>query len=165
MKANWENLFTVLGEMTGLYRDILDLSRKKRDVLIAVKPQDLEAITKNEEVLILQVGKLEAARGKIMQEIASAGKIDVDTLTLTKLKELAGPDEAKRLAAVTAELAGIMADLAPVNQINAELIQQALGFINYNLNLLTQNTAGTTYAPRGTGQQEPQMRKLVDKKI
>lgn len=165
MKANWENLITVLGEMAGIYRVLLDLSRQKRDVLIAVKPQNLESITKNEELLILQVGKLEAIRGKMMKEIASAGGIDVDSLTLAKIRELAGPDEAARLEAVGAELTSIMAELAPVNKLNAELIQQALGFINYNLNLLTQSTAGPTYAPKGAGQQDSQMRKLVDRKI
>jgi flagellar biosynthesis/type III secretory pathway chaperone len=163
--ANWDKLLTLLDEMVSLYKAILELSRQKRDVIIAVKPQDLEKITKQEELLILQVGKLEAARGKLVQQLAAAGDVPAEGLTLTKMKELAGPQVAERLDKIAAEFGRIMAELAPVNMLNAELIQRALGFVNYNINLLTQNSAGPTYAPQSNNTQENQFRKLVDKKI
>lgn len=163
--ANWEKLVALLGEMVELYQAILELSRQKRDVLIAVKPQELEAVTKQEELLILRVGKMEAARGKLMQEIAAASGLAVEGLTLAKMQELAGPSLAPRLDSIAADFDRIMADLAPLNQVNAELIQRALGFINYNLNVLTQSAAGPTYAPGGQNAGEPRLRKLVDKKV
>lgn len=163
--ANWEKLVTLLGEMVELYKAILELSRQKRDMLIAVKPQELESVTKQEELLILRVGKLESTRGKIMQEIAAAGGVTVEGLTLAKMQEMAGPDIAPRLAGIATEFDSIMHELAPVNQTNAELIQQALGFINYNLNLLTQSATGPTYAAKGTNTQEQQRPKLVDRKV
>lgn len=163
--ANWDKLVTLLGEMVSLYEAILELSRQKRDILIAVKPQDLEAVTKQEELLILQVGKLDAARGKLLQQLAAAGGVAAQELTLPKIKELAGPEAGERLDKIAAEFERIMAELAPVNKLNAELIQQALGFVNYNINLLTQSSAGPTYAPQGKNTQETQLRKLVDKKV
>lgn len=164
MKANWEKLVALLGEMTGLYQAILDLSRQKREILIAVKPRELEVITKQEELFILQVGKLEAARSRLTQEIAAAGGLTADTLTFAKMKELAGPEQGEKLEAIAADLGSIMNELAPINQLNAELIQRALGFINYNLNLLTQSSVGPTYAPQGRPAQESQRRKLIDRK-
>lgn len=163
--ANWDKLVTLLMEMADLYQAILTLSRQKRDILIAVKPQDLEAVTRQEELLILQVGKLEAARGKLMQQLAAASGVPADGLTLTAIKNMAGPEVAERLDKVAADLDRIMAELAPVNRLNAELIQRALGFINYNINLLTQSTAGPTYAPQGKNAPDAQVRKLVDQKI
>lgn len=165
MKANWEKLIALLTEMIGLYRAILELSRQKRELLIAVKPQELEAVTKQEELLILQVGKLEAARGRLTQEIAVASGRKSAALTLAELKELAGPAESEKLEAIAADLDRIMQELAPINQLNADLIQRALGFINYNLNLLTQSAAGPTYAPGGRNVQDSPQRKLVDRKI
>lgn len=165
MKANWDKLIALLTEMVGLYQAILGLSRQKRELLIAVKPQDLETVTKQEELLILQVGKLESARSRLTQEIAVASGRTSVALTLAELKELAGPLEAERLEAIAADLDRIMQELAPVNQLNAELIQRALGFINYNLNLLTQSSAGPTYAPGGRSTQENRQRKLVDRKV
>ncbi len=135
--ANWDKLVILLDEMVSLYEAILELSRQKRDTLIAVKPPDLEAITKKEELLILQAGKLETARGKLVEQLAAAGGFAAQDLTLAKMKELAGPETAARLDKIAAEFERIMAELAPVNKLNAELIQRALGFINYNINLLT----------------------------
>lgn len=163
--ANWDKLVILLDEMVSLYEAILELSRQKRDILIAVKPQDLEALTKQEELLILQAGKLEAARGKLMQQLAAAGGVAAQDLTLAKMKELAGPEASARLDKIAAEFERIMAELAPVNKLNAELIQRALGFINYNINLLTQSAAGPTYAPQGQNTRETQVRKLVDRKV
>ena len=65
MKDNWDNLVALLSEMVEIYQVILDLSRQKKEALTAAKTRELEAITNNEERLILQVGKLEAARGKL----------------------------------------------------------------------------------------------------
>lgn len=163
--ANWDKLVAVLDQTVELYQAILDISRRKREILIAVKPQELEALTKQEEALILQVGKLEATRGKLAGELAAASGVSADGLTLAAMQQLAGPAVADRLGKIAGELARIMEELAPVNQLNAELIQRALGYINYNINLLTRSTAGPTYAPRGKGNNEAQIRKLVDRKI
>lgn len=163
--ANWDKLVTLLAEMADIYRAILELSRQKRDILIAVKPKELETVTKQEELLILQVGKLEAARSKLMQQLTAASGVSADSLTLTDIRKLAGPAVAESLDKIAADFDRIMAELAPVNQLNAELIQRALGFINYNINLLTQSTAGPTYAPQGQSAPDGQLRKLVDRKV
>jgi flagellar biosynthesis/type III secretory pathway chaperone len=163
--ANWDKLIALLTEMAALYQAILGLSRQKRDILIAVKPHDLEAVTKQEELLILQVGKLEAARVKLMQQLAAASGVSVDDLTLTDVKKLAGPEIAEKLDKIATDFDRIMAELAPVNKLNAELIQRALSFINYNINILTQSTAGPTYAPQGQSTPDSHVRKLVDQKI
>lgn len=165
MKENWEKLIALLTEMVDLYRVILQLSRQKSEALIAAKTQDIEAITKKEELLILRVGKLEAARGKLMQQIAARHGFDVEGLTLSKMQELTDPDIAEQLGKFAADFDSIMNELAPVNQLNTELIEQALSYVNYNINLLTHNAAAPTYAPQGQGGQGPQARKLVDRKI
>jgi flagellar biosynthesis/type III secretory pathway chaperone len=163
--ANWDKLVAILTEMADIYRAILELSRRKREILIAVKPQELEAVTKQEELLILQVGKLEAARGKLIQQLAAASGVSADGLTLTDIKRLAGPAVAESLDKIAADFSRIMTELAPINQLNAELIQRSLGFINYNINILTQSTTGPTYAPQGKNAPDAQIRKLVDRKI
>jgi len=163
--ANWDKLVTLLTEMVSLYKAILELSRQKRDILIAVKPQELEAVTKQEELLILQAGKLEAARSKLVQQLAAASGVSADGLTLSDAKKLAGPATAEKLDKIAAEFESFLAELAPINKLNSELIKRALGFINYNINLLTQSAAGPTYAPQGKSTQEPQVRKLVDRNV
>jgi len=165
VKDNWEKLVVLLTELVDLYRAILNLSKQKREALIAAKTQDIDTVTRQEELLILQVGKFEAARGKLMRQIADSHGLDVEVLTLSKMQELAGAEYSERLAKVAEAFDKVLGELAGVNEQNTELIQQALGFINYNINLLTRNTASPTYAPQNQGGQTAQARKLVDRKV
>lgn len=164
MKESWDALVSLLTEMVDLYRGVLNLSRNKQEVLIEVNPPELEKITKQEEFLILQIGKLESKRGKLLKGIAADCGVKPEELTLSKLQELAEPAMADRLEAVAGEFDQTMIELASVNQLNTELIQRALGFINYNLNVLSQTTTGPTYASQGqTGQAN--IRKIIDRKV
>jgi aspartate aminotransferase-like enzyme len=85
VKDNWEKLVVLLTELVDLYRAILNLSKQKREALIAAKTQDIDTVTRQEELLILQVGKFEAARGKLMRQIADSHGLDVEVLTLSKI--------------------------------------------------------------------------------
>jgi flagellar biosynthesis/type III secretory pathway chaperone len=165
MKDTWEKLIGLLNEMIELYSAILILSKNKRQALIEVQPQKLEAVTQQEELLIVKVGKLEVARGKVMREIAEACDVDLEELTLSEMVDLAGPGYAEHLTKVADDFDRIMGELVAVNRLNAELIEQALGFINFNINVLAQSTTVSTYAPRGKVPKGTEVRKLVDRRI
>ncbi|MBP2655601.1 MAG: FlgN protein [Firmicutes bacterium] len=165
MKEKWEKLIELLNEMIELYSTILVLSKDKREALIEVKPQKLEAVTQQEELLIVKVGKLEASRGKIMREIAEACGVELEELTLSGMVELAGPNYSERLTKVADDFDRIMGELVVVNRLNAELIEQALGFINFNINVLAQSTTASTYAPQGQVPKGNDGRKLIDRRI
>ncbi|MDR3560116.1 MAG: flagellar protein FlgN [Negativicutes bacterium] len=165
MKENWDRFIALLAEMVDLYRVILELSMQKRELLVAAKTKDLELLTQKEERVILQIGKLESARGKLARQIAAEHGLDGDGLTLPQLRELTEPETASKLEEIAIEFGKIMGELASVNQLNTELIQQALSFVNYNINLLTRSTVPQTYAARGQGNQETQSLKLVDRRV
>ncbi|MBP2645899.1 MAG: FlgN protein [Firmicutes bacterium] len=164
MKENWEKLIGLLDAMIELYSAIVVLSKEKQQALIEVKPQKIEAITKQEERLILEVGKLEAARSKLMKEIALQCKVETEELSLNKMAALAGPGYAERLMKVAEDLNRILGELGPLNQLNTRLIEQALSYINFNINVLAQSTAINTYAP-GQMEKGTEVRKLIDRKV
>lgn len=160
----WDKLVFLLTEIVALYRVILEISRNKKKVLVSARVEELEALTKQEESIILQIGKLETAREQIVAELAGLYGLSSNDLTLSKARELAGGETAAKLQALEVDLASIAAELAPLNKINTELIQQSLNYVNYNLNLLTQSPAGTNYAAKGQGEtQRP--RAVIDAKV
>ncbi|MCX7780177.1 MAG: flagellar protein FlgN [Negativicutes bacterium] len=165
MKELWERLGAILTEMLDRYKALLALSKLKREVLVNVKVQELETLVKQEEAIILQVGKLEGLREQTVTEIAQAYRLVPASLTLAKVRELAAAAYAERFAAIDRELGQTLAELTPLNKLNAELIQQSLGFINYNLNLLSQSQAGPTYAPKGQTAPMDASRVLIDRKV
>ncbi|MPM47237.1 hypothetical protein SDC9_93945 [bioreactor metagenome] len=165
MKQQWEKLIAVLDEMLALYRAILSLSQEKRSILVAADGQKLEQITKQEELLILQAGKLEKRREKVISEIGASQGFGPSETNISKLKELTDDTTAKRLDEISEQLTKVFAELGTVNEVNTKLIKQALVFVNYNINILAQSTTSPTYAPEGKSGQTGNSRNWVDRKV
>lgn len=165
MKEKWAKLLAVLQEILNIYQAILTLSRQKKQILIATKSTDLDAVTKQEEVLILQIGKLEALREKYVSEIMAQHGITESSISIGELQKIAGPDVLEKLELFSKEFKIIMAEIVPLNKLNTELIEQALGFVNYNMNILSQISVGPTYAAKGQANEQGPQRKVFDARV
>ncbi len=159
----WENFAVVLQETLDLYQALLRLSIHKREVLIAADAPVLEKLTRQEELLVLQVAKMESLRKGVQSQLAKVYAISPDELTLSKAGTLAPASVADRLTTIGKEFEAVSGELMPLNQSNARLIEQALTFVNYNVNLLSRNMAGPTYAPQGQAGQSA-VRSMIDQK-
>lgn len=165
MKEQWEELIAVMNKMLGIYQAILTLSQEKHDILVAAKAHELEMVTNQEEILILQVGKLENLRiSLVSQLLANCGIVEGDG-SLLQLQGLATPIVAAELEKLSKEFGHIMTATAPINKLNTELIKQALNFVNYNINLLSQTAVGTTYEGQGQTRQEVPKRTTFDARV
>lgn len=167
MNDKWQQLTTLLTDTLHVYQALLDLSRRKHDILVAANAKELEVITGQEEKLILQAGKLEGLRQSVLRELAAALNMRVEDLTLTRLIELADDNTAPQLTKLQADFADLTGELAQANDLNARLLQQALTYINYNVNILTQNASGPTYGatPQQAAADVAAHRALFDQKI
>ena len=97
MKEKWAELITVLNKILSIYTAILTLSQQKKEILVAAKSQDLEKVVKQEEVLILQVGKLEEQRQRLVRDLMEAHGIPEGEASFAKLEEMVMPDVAAEL--------------------------------------------------------------------
>lgn len=165
MKEKWEKLFAVLQEMLNVYQTILRLSQQKKEILISAKSQELVKVTKQEEVLILQVGRLEELRGTLIREITAHHGIVEESLSLAQLQTIGTPEALEKLETFSKEFGKLMAEITPLNKLNTALITQALGFVNYNMNILSQTAVGPTYAPQGHANEQAPKRKVFDAKV
>ena len=159
----WEKLVTVLTAMLANYKQLLELSRCKRDILVTVQTKELEALTRQEELLIIKLGKLDQERQVVLTDIAAAYSVNREDLTIKKLGKMADLPVSAKIEALGEEFTQITQKLTDVNKLNTRLIQQSLDFVNYNLNILTQNCVGSTYQPKG--QTGSQSRIVIDAKI
>ena len=149
MNTHWGELRTVLAESVTLYKDILLLGEEKRQALIGADTAMLDAITRREELRILEGTRLEERRAKATAAIATHHKLADRKPTLLMLADAADPDTAEQIRSLGAELDTAVKQLVRLNDTNAALIHQALHFVQYNLNLLTRSQAETTYVPTG----------------
>ena len=149
MNTHWGELLTVLAESVTLYKDLLLLGEEKRQALIGADTAMLDAITRREELRILEGTRLEERRAKATAAIATHHKLADRKPTLLRLADAADPDTAEQIRSLGAELDTAVKQLVRLNDTNAALIHQALHFVQYNLNLLTRSQAETTYVPTG----------------
>lgn len=123
-------LTEVLGEQVAVFETLLDLSRRKRDVLIQGGIPEFEAILEAEQALLWQAGKLEQRRLSLQEQAAGLLGVDTEDLTMSMLiAETDGPHE-EELRRLQVHLGGLLADLDGLNQGNARLLQQSLDYIN-----------------------------------
>lgn len=161
----WDKLITLLSELSELCKGLLELSKQKREFLIAGEAQKLEAVTRQEEVLILRIGKLEVLREKALQEIAAEHNLNIQGLTISQLRQMADEQVAEQIKEFEQVFSSITNELVPLNQLNTQLIQQSLNFVNYNINLLAQTQTGPTYAAKGSSGQGQPARNFLDAKV
>lgn len=137
-----DRLIEVLNKETAMYEEILKLSKNKTDVIIEGKVNELESITKLEQMLILQLGKLEEERETLVDAIAVQVKMNSSDLTLSGLEKLFPKEQADKLKACHDKLPGLIKDLGEANVLNSKLIKNSLEYIDFSINILT--SAGAT---------------------
>lgn len=161
----WEKLVNILTAMLGTYKQLLELSRHKREILVTVQTKELEALTKQEELLIIKLGKLDQERQPTLADIAASCSVNREDLTIKKLGKMAEMPVSAQIETLAAEFTQVTQELGDLNKLNTKLIQQSLDFVNYNLNILTQCQAGNTYQPRGKTGSGSTSRIVIDAKV
>lgn len=160
----WEQLLKVLDELIRIHEALLKLSRQKQEVLVAGAVAELEVLTKQAELLIREAGVVEAAKAETVAKLSASLNLAEQSPSLIKLRQLAEPATAEKLGAIEIKLNAILQEVKTVNELNTKLLQDALKFVNYNINLLTQTPAELTYAPQTQNASAPRTKVLFDGK-
>lgn len=150
-----EELMAVLkAELEGL-KAIKELAYQKTDVIVNNEVEELEKITKKETELINQMANIEKARLKLL----NSWGLDMNTPLSHIIEKI--PEEKEDLEKLAEELKAYLMDIQVRNNMNKELIEDNLEWIEFNINLLTQTAAPTTYNKKDskTGQS------LFDRKV
>jgi len=165
MDELWNELLAVLQESVELYKGLLLMGEEKRQALIGARAADLDKVTKREELMIIEGSSLEERRAKVTAALATHYHISEKPPMFAVIAAAAEPDMALRLKNCKAELDDAVARLLRINETNGALIRQALHFVNYNLNLLTQCQVDNTYAPVGAAFAQRSAVALLDRKV
>lgn len=128
------DLIDVLNGEMLLYKDLLDISSKKTDVIIHGKIQELDNMTKVEGSIICRLSKLEEEREKIL-----SGYDDTGEITISELCKMLPEDDAKKLKKIQKEFESLLKALNDRNELNKSLLQQSIEYVNYSIGLISSN--------------------------
>lgn len=145
----WREVVLVLSKILDLYKEMLELSEKKRTALMEARMDRFEQIVQREQSLIAAVEKLEKQREAILAGLLAAGKIASPSRKLTDL--IASCDEATgaSLREIHRGLKHTLSKLKMQSESNDRAVRQALSFVNYNLNVLSGASVAPAYAGEG----------------
>lgn len=137
MASLMEDLIFVLGEENAEYHLLLELSRKKKPVIINGDIDQLQEITEDEQNIIDRITHLEKQRRQCMSDIANVINRDVETLKLENLITMLEkrPEEQKKLEDVRMNLRETVNLVSDINEQNRILLESARDIVEFNLSV------------------------------
>lgn len=156
---------TVIGILSSehdLYKDMLEISKSKKDIIVKGKVNELDKLVKLEQNIIFDIGQLERKRETEVGKLCTALGMNAAKINISELMQVLQPEQNQRLEEVQGKLHKVLAELKAVNDLNGQLIQQSLEYIDYSINLVagTGMETGSLYEDLGRNKN-----KQLDKNI
>jgi len=131
------NLIEVLQGQVGLYQQISALSAQKKELIIGNDIESLRKIVAEENMVVPKVMRGDKERERIMKDICTVLNKKDEDMTLSYLVTLMeNQPEHGELAEVVEKTKTAVYELNDINESNKVLIENALEFIDYNINLI-----------------------------
>jgi flagellar biosynthesis/type III secretory pathway chaperone len=144
-----KNLIDVLNKESIIYEGILKLSKEKTDVIVEGKVTELEGITRAEQAMILQLGKLEKEREALVDELAGKLGVKPEKITVSELEKILPKEQSKELKECSNKMTGLINDLRDTNGMNSRLIKNSLDYIDFSINVLSSAGSSDIYGKSG----------------
>jgi len=153
-------LLATMEEQVKFMTDLTALSQKKSVVLVDGNLDELDILLRGEQALIWQMGKLEERRFRLQVGIAAALGMHPSQLTLDRLVQGVPEGFGPRCEEVAERYGTAARTLSKANQLNTELVQQAMAYVDFSLQLLGGRGPGTAQVYSPQGQRDPKTGKL-----
>lgn len=148
MEGLLTKLIEVLERENGIYKDILDISRHKTEIIVEGKVTELDRMTGIEQKMVFNVGQLEKQREELLREMAQFMDIGVEEINMDHVIDEADGHLKDRFSKIREEISATLKELKEVNDLNSQLIEKSLEYIDFFIDLITDNSSGTIYSNR-----------------
>lgn len=156
-EKSYHKLVTNLEELTKLYRTLLDLVRKEKEILVSANIEKINESNQNKEALLHKIRSHDSVRERYAKELGSligltgAEAAKPKLLELSKkLQNISSPEQADRLRAIHATLELLVKRSSELNKENEEYAQSALRSLNGAINNIKDTLGGKkTYGRQG----------------
>lgn len=138
MASLMEELLDVLSEEEIAFKQLLDITCRKTEIIVQNDINALQQITDEEQDVMNHIGGLDRKRETVTRDIADVINKDVETLKLSMLADLLKnqPKERDRLNTLIDGLTTTVGQIRRINEQNAQLINHSLEMVDFDLNLV-----------------------------
>jgi flagellar biosynthesis/type III secretory pathway chaperone len=157
LDRSYQRLLANLEELTTLYRQLLDLVRKEKQLLVEANMEKLHENNENKENLLFKIKSTDGLRARYAAELASLVHADADAPRLLDIARNVGGPEGERLRVIHSALDLLIKRLSTLNKENEEVAQTALKSLGGALNNIKDTLSGKkTYGGKGQVQRGPE---------
>lgn len=147
------------------YREMLELSRRKREALSRNDINGLNEITEKERHFVEEIQNLEKKRLEFIKDMAEVWRIDAGEIGFEHLIGKSPEPYATKFNKIKQDLILTLSELNGLNDLNAKLINQSLEFVNHVLDTITRiKSKGKTYGDKADLKKDAGSA-VIDKKI
>lgn len=137
-QSSLQQLIYLLNKIILTYRALFTIADQKREAIIANQIEEVNKLSLQETKMLKPVPDMEKEVRQmltaIQRELGFRPKLKMSLTELIKL--LVDPEQKKTLTEVSEELVSISSKLKSVNELNYQLIQQSLEYVNFSLDVL-----------------------------
>jgi hypothetical protein len=137
MTKSVEQLILTLEKESEIYREILEISTKKREAIRGNQIENLEVLAGHEQALVVTLFKLEELREKVVDLILRELKVD-HIENVSQLAQFLLPEERQKVLSAKDELIVLVKNTVDENRFNNRMIEDKLELIEFNIGMLTQ---------------------------
>jgi len=165
MPGLMENLLDIMAQQAENYENLLGLSKEKKDVIVSNDIKDLQTITALENTLAGKHQRLEKKRAEVVKDIANVlGRKEADITFSALLEMLEGKPDHPRMEEIVERIRKIIPELKSSNDLNKQLIDNSLAYIEFTMNAIRGSLAGEPLLYPNQGDESPDSVPLFDAK-
>ncbi len=125
-----------LEKILKLQKSLHQIALKKTEILKADNIEALGELLKDELKHIKAIEVVNNEREQIQHELANEISLSPEHLTISELLSSDGIEEKEKLRSLQEQLIEQMKIIKEINELNQDMLQQSLNFVNLNLDLL-----------------------------
>jgi flagellar biosynthesis/type III secretory pathway chaperone len=160
-------IIDILTKEYGYYKDMLEMSKSKKNIVIEGKVAELDKIVKLEQNMIFNIGQLEKKREEEVTKLCGILNLNSSQVTVSELSKVLRTEQKKELEDIQGKLQETFSELKTVNDMNGQLIEQSLDYIDYSINLISGAgmETGSLYEDIGKNKSKQSKKNIFDTKI
>lgn len=162
----YTDLVGSLDELIKIYRALLDVVRREKEILAESRLDALNENNKSKDGLLVRIRSLENSRAKSARDLAQLTGSNIDQPRLLEIAANMPGEKGDRLRNLHSVLELLVRRVADVNKTNEELVQAALRTITGAMEAIKEGLApATTYERKGAMTQSKAEGALVSREV
>jgi len=159
MQEGYDALLDLIGTQKSVYDELLQLSRNKKDAIVTGDVSRLDSVLEAEELLLLHLGGLEQRREQMVRSLSGPCSEESSGPRARALQGMT-PGQRKKLDELQTSFTGTLEAVSQVNEVNRQLLQMHLEYVQQVIGETTLMVQTTSYAADGclTQRRDPSSR-------